>query len=1366
MEIKYYIKKGLIGNNSKVNTIPLDFPIKKFNLLLLKRIFQENHLLSNINLIKYYNFDFDGWVSVFDDREYEVISNTLELMVILFENKEDEESYNTEEELIEDLKNRLNNLEKNKELIPLKQISSNLGGGDIELTKNHSGNMDLNFNPFNNHSIYEVDGENDQRMIDVAFLYSNPLVYEIEEKKFSLSDPFDFERELILILDELNDIDQKIVSTVEAGTIFNLKEVLKQKPKIIHLFCNGGYINNVFYCFFEDENSSLIKLASVELKRIFEEHFDIENAVELLIINTLFSFPMMSIFKEIPTIKSIISINSYSDIDEHSKKFLKTLYNCLFNGKSINSSFTESKNILSDSEKNKFNLCCCYHEHKLDCNWLKKYTPDNHIRIHEQHILINCICNMDPINNHKKYYCKDAIKYKENFDYEEKNNILIICCCSKEVLHNKCNKFSIYFSEDYFEKQLFTQENGKFERKSKNSHLSLKFNIEIKNPFIGRNIEIYEVIKFFNNDKQNNRVFTITADEGCGKSSFAKIVAAYMFERNYFPDGAIFVDKKKDMSVLCLKSIICNNLEIDFNFNNEEYLFHLIKNLKILFIFQFQSEEDSEFESFLKSLIKETLFCKVIIISSRKSILDLEGSLHLYPFDKDYSARLLLLRAKSYLQGIFLDQKYLEEHDLIKYSKGIPSDICNFAHWLRLYKPEQIVDILRAGLINSEQSNKCFEMKINKFSDPEQIKEVLFMIYLLPQGILDDDIINIYDKTSISILNDLENNNQGLFSIENLKEIKQKRFQYNHDFAFFESLDIGKEAKIKVYDNLFKWYTKLLRRFILNFFKDSPNEFSAAQNHGIWKTFNKDKENFTFSFQKSTNTDSIKARYQLIEENVLKLIQDLQSDDLFSVEIREGLEQFSICFPTILKIFGRESDFKTQVKFFLTLCQKKELDLAKARLELFFFANSKTEENIDKFNKINDVFNKYNIINGVSENHLCRLVKNINKVNNKIKLSKIEDDNEILTNDFNEAEKNYTFSKDDIGLARLYYIWALYLLTENNKAEFQIDKTITYFSNAAKIFKENGRFILQFRCLLGISKCHLINNKFDEAKIILKNEAFHLTIDKKKLVIDTQETMRKEIIDLENQINDKIQNQSKNLFTFLKAHQLVRNISDPYLRDDIVIRRSDSYMNDLNPTKDEIQEILPIVFMHNDFRARIIESLKVSKIRINLNFEVLNRTNLKKVIENGGKLLHICSIDYNEKGSVFIEQNNGESLEVFEKELNDYLVNAKFSYEMVILSIPQSENLAKIFFSNKVKYVVYFKFNEEFLYYALDFHYQYLMKIINNFTIYLSTYLIRESSMNKSFQDAKKKFSNEINELRMKINSFYLKDFEENESII
>ena len=207
-------------------------------------------------------------------------------------------------------------------------------------------------------------------------------------------------------------------------------------------------------------------------------------------------------------------------------------------------------------------------------------------------------------------------------------------------------------------------------------------------------------------------------------------------------------------------------------------------------------------------------------------------------------------------------------------------------------------------------------------------------------------------------------------------------------------------------------------------------------------------------------------------------------------------------------------------------------------------------------------------------------------------------------------------------------------------------------------------------------------------------------------------------------------------------------------------------MNDLNPTKDEIQEILPIVFMHNDFRARIIESLKVSKIRINLNFEVLNRTNLKKVIENGGKLLHICSIDYNEKGSVFIEQNNGESLEVFEKELNDYLVNAKFSYEMVILSIPQSENLAKIFFSNKVKYVVYFKFNEEFLYYALDFHYQYLMKIINNFTIYLSTYLIRESSMNKSFQDAKKKFSNEINELRMKINSFYLKDFEENESII
>ena len=58
-----------------------------------------------------------------------------------------------------------------------------------------------------------------------------------------------------------------------------------------------------------------------------------------------------------------------------------------------------------------------------------------------------------------------------------------------------------------------------------------------------------------------------------------------------------------------------------------------------------------------------------------------------------------------------------------------------------------------------------------------------------------------------------------------------------------------------------------------------------------------------------------------------------------------------------------------------------------------------------------------------------------------------------------------------------------------------------------------------------------------------------------------------------NNINDKIQYESRNLFTFIKANQLVKNIAVVNRGDDNLFRRSDSDLNELNPNDEAANKI-------------------------------------------------------------------------------------------------------------------------------------------------------------------------------------------------
>jgi len=467
MEIRYYYSKGLISFNCKEQLILLETQLISLTLYDLYLILKSHSVeMTNIDHIKYYDYLLEGWITF--PNEMHSLPPCLRLILVSLQ-EEDEDFCYTEEEELENLKVRLNKLE-----ISFKDSTSNnkthsAKHHEPQLFRINSGNaQDLSF-PCAPCSVNEEYLGENLRAIDVGILFANPIIFNKNQETLCLDDPFELSREVVALIDELNTTDQKIISSCQVATISNFKEIILEKPRIIHLFINGGFIDNKFYCFFENENGALHKVSMEELNNLFEETINYQTEIELLIISSKFSENMLEFFKGISHVKSIISVHCYNEFDEASKIFLKTIYCSLFNGKIINDALEEGKNMVNLICKGKIGICCCYHDHKPSCKWISHYSPENYSKIHEQHSLNNCNCNMEFFNHHKKN-CKDAINYNEKFEYEESNNSIIICCCRKDINHEKAKKILFKFLEENSEKPLFpVQKNGKFEVKYRSS---------------------------------------------------------------------------------------------------------------------------------------------------------------------------------------------------------------------------------------------------------------------------------------------------------------------------------------------------------------------------------------------------------------------------------------------------------------------------------------------------------------------------------------------------------------------------------------------------------------------------------------------------------------------------------------------------------------------------------------------------------------------------------------------------------------------------------------------------------------------------------------------------------------------------------
>lgn len=96
--------------------------------------------------------------------------------------------------------------------------------------------------------------------IDIAYLYSVPLVMQHNFKMSSMGLPIDHNAEITDIIKGLESTNKMVNFKLETATVDALSKLCLQKPKIVHLSCHGDYDkdNDTYYLAFEDKEVSAL----------------------------------------------------------------------------------------------------------------------------------------------------------------------------------------------------------------------------------------------------------------------------------------------------------------------------------------------------------------------------------------------------------------------------------------------------------------------------------------------------------------------------------------------------------------------------------------------------------------------------------------------------------------------------------------------------------------------------------------------------------------------------------------------------------------------------------------------------------------------------------------------------------------------------------------------------------------------------------------------------------------------------------------------------------------------------------------------------------------------------------------------------
>ena len=1083
--------------------------------------------------------------------------------------------------------------------------------------------------------------------------------------------------------------------------------------------------------------------------------------------------------------------------------------------------------------------------HLPNCNWKEKARKDNE-DAHQMH-LKTCTCSYKEshIHNIRCTWAKNFIKIFKLPVPDDIDNLIKVCCCFPQIAHDESNKFIIKIDPSYKNKPLFGNlQAGALEIKNKNCCLNLNFAVDVKINLTGRNIELYNTFTYLCNEGQKNRVVTIYGEKGLGKNSLAKLTGRYMYERNIFPDGVVYINTQAQVvNDMWFVRKIMTSLELDnesSSFDDIGQFCNLIGNFKILIIVKFtQSQEEAvqDFKRILKYIIDNTISIKFLIamtkpFSSYGVGIELqETKIQLQPLDSNNSAKLINNLAGAYLPDNLKNNiSALRENEIVTISKGIPSILHKIIGLLQEHKKYEVV-IERIRKENMKMENLSDELiqillsNINSHvgsndlqnENSEIIYELLYLLSILPNGILENQILAIFAKSKnevYSILEHMITSSSMIVSKIYNKDLKSNVYTLSVDLiSSIEMINIKEEIKTRIYREIVIYYSKICRHIVHNISSNFENarEFSAAQNNGLWLSlnlnnpdniYNKYKEEIIYEPIKQFNFDETNILNLLkIENKILKILIANKDQDFI-----EGVEQLSICIPSILGMSKKMADCLSCYDHCIKLCGTYNLVLAHARLLLFTagaFINIKFKSrynsgsngngsNIsDNWSKIivnisqaEELFKANNFEEGIAESHFIKGVlradyeldksskseKNLNNYNNLAE--KFENE---IRKELSIAMEIYKNIKKDISLARVLYTMGDYYLKFNcgseinfnsdnnlnsstnsnnslkpqNSITFSHVAPVCYFKEAIDIFTKNNKHVLKIKSLLGISKYYLESKVFnlsisyaEQARVI----AEQLAKSNKKLMLHE---IKKDI----TEIIDKSKEGSSNVCVFLSANQLVKKSCD------LLFGRSQSIEISMYANKHDLTNYDQINYV-SKLSNKLTEKLSLLNKEIILKFDFLTEANFKDYLSKIGRVLCISSLDYDDKnGSLIIENLEGEGIELPAKGVETIIKQiAQVNYDIVIIAIPQSEQLAKLFIENNFKHCICFNFNQEFLHSAKLLPMKSYLSAIDDF---VATFIEKSLtlSIREAFVQSRNEFNNSLIKIDRYISEFFLRNY-------
>ena len=489
--------------------------------------------------------------------------------------------------------------------------------------------------------------------IDMAILYSEPLVRKVENGVEPLGDPVDFEEESNKLLEILKAKNKRIDLIFQIATKDRLVDVLAKGPSILHIICHGEYSKQEkqFYLCFEGENGELLEFFSENLRSIIEK---IEiSSVKLVFVNACHSEEVAKVFVQ-AGVPCVIAIQSELRIaDSVAQKFSQHFYNHIFDGMAIKPAFELAKVAASSMD---LNTCCCAHTHKADCPWYKDLAlKESFKKAHQYHepLCLDCPKRNKHIHNGSCKWAQDfQFTYKlDPFDAPSgvSDNEIWTCCCSPELPHNESLKFKKFCQNELSDQMVLfaNRESGVVTNKNPYSVIEQKFSVK---RIMGRNREMHQLYEILTNKEL--KFVQLNGSEGVGKTSLVKQLANYLYERGHFRDKISIIMMEKTPSISHFKSDLYKEVPGAYDFKS---FCESIKLSKILFILEkcdmLLENHKKDFIEILKQVAEAAKYTKFIIIKNEYERLQLDESLvmmrDLQPID---AAKILLNLSYKYLK--------------------------------------------------------------------------------------------------------------------------------------------------------------------------------------------------------------------------------------------------------------------------------------------------------------------------------------------------------------------------------------------------------------------------------------------------------------------------------------------------------------------------------------------------------------------------------------------------------------------------------------------------------------------------------------------------------------------------------------------